>query len=169
MVTLTSPANGAAFTAPATINLAATVTANGNTITKVQFYSNATNLIGEDAVPPYAFVWPNASAGSYSVLARVVCNDSSTADSASASLTVTNPPPVPPLLSSFGALSNGTFSLEGTAAVGQTCILLGASNLTTPMTWSYLATNAADLSGAFSLSDPQATNYARRFYRIWTP
>jgi hypothetical protein len=169
VITLTSPGNGASFTAPATINLAASVTINGNTINKVQFYSNTTNLLGEDTAPPYLWAWPNVAGGSYSVLARVVYNGSSTLDSASAGLTVTNPPPVPPLISSFGALSNGTFSLSGTAAVGQTCILLAGSNLAPPMVWSPIATNTADLSGAFSLSDPQATNYRRRFYRVWTP
>ena len=47
-IALTSPANNAAFTAPATISLAANVTANGHAITKVQFYSGTT-LLGEDA------------------------------------------------------------------------------------------------------------------------
>ncbi len=36
-IALTSPANNAVFTAPATINLAASVTANGHSITRVQF------------------------------------------------------------------------------------------------------------------------------------
>lgn len=166
VVTLTSPTSGAAFAAPATITLTATVTTNGNTINKVQFYSNATNLIGEDATPPYAFVWPNVSAGSYSVLARVVYNGSSTADSTAASVAVTNPPPV---ISSFGVVSNGGFSLGGIGGAGQTYVLLTASNLAPPMVWTPVATNTADINGAFSFSDLQATNYQQRFYRIRTP
>jgi hypothetical protein len=79
------------------------------------------------------------------------------------------PPPVPPLISSFGGLSDGSFSLGGTGAVGQICILLGASNLASPMAWTPIATNTADINGAFSLSDPEATNFQQRFYRIWTP
>ena len=43
-IALTAPVNGASYTAPATINLAASVTANGHTITKVQFYNGATLL-----------------------------------------------------------------------------------------------------------------------------
>ena len=38
-IALTSPANGSAYVAPATISLAASVTANGHTITQVQFYN----------------------------------------------------------------------------------------------------------------------------------
>jgi hypothetical protein len=166
VVTLTSPANGAAFAAPASINLAANVTTNGNVINKVQFYSNATNLISEDAVPPYAVVWPNVAAGSYSMLARVVYNGSSTADSTAASVTVTNPPPV---ISSFGTLSNGSFALGGIGGAGQSYVLLTASNLALPIVWTPLATNTADVNGAFSFSDLQATNYQQRFYRIRTP
>ena len=166
VVTLTSPANGAAFTAPANINLAATVTTNGNTINKVQFYSNTTNLLGEDALPPYVSVWPGVAAGSYSVLARVVYNGSSTADSTAASVTVTNPPPV---ISSVGVYSNGSFSLGGIGGANQTYVLLTASNLAPPIVWAPIATNSADSNGAFTFSDLEAMNYAQRFYRIRTP
>ena len=166
VVTLTSPADGAAFAAPATLNLAANVTTNGNAINKVQFYSNATNLLSEDVVPPYAVVWPNVAAGSYSVLARVVYNGSNTADSTAASVTVTNPPPV---VTSFGTLSNGSFAMGGTGAANQTYVLLTASNLALSMVWTPIATNTADVNGAFSFSDFQATNYQQRFYRIRTP
>src|SRR5262249_16422335 len=38
-VTLTSPVNGASYQTPATLNLAASVNANGHTITAVQFYN----------------------------------------------------------------------------------------------------------------------------------
>src|SRR5206468_10135999 len=45
-VALTSPASGASYTATATINLAASVTANGHSISKVQFY-NGSAMLGE--------------------------------------------------------------------------------------------------------------------------
>ena len=40
-IVLNSPVSGASYTAPATIGLAATVTANGHTITQVQFYNGS--------------------------------------------------------------------------------------------------------------------------------
>jgi sulfur relay (sulfurtransferase) complex TusBCD TusD component (DsrE family) len=70
-ITLTAPANGASYAAPATIDLAASVNANGNTISKVQFYQGAT-LLGEDTSAPYTFTWSNVNVGAYSLSARAV-------------------------------------------------------------------------------------------------
>ena len=55
-VTLTQPANGARFTPPATVNLAATASDSDGTVTKVEFFSGAAKL-GEDATAPYGFTW----------------------------------------------------------------------------------------------------------------
>src|SRR5439155_15004700 len=92
IVALTSPANGSTFTAPATINLAASVTPNSHTITKVQFY-NGTTLLGEDTTAPYAFAWSSAAAGGYTLTARAVYDAGSTVNSAAANITVANPLP----------------------------------------------------------------------------
>src|SRR6185295_15352301 len=81
VVALTAPASGAFFTAPATINLAASVTPNGHTITKVQFY-NGTTLLGEDTTAPYAFGWTSVAAGSYTLTARAVYDAGSTVTTA---------------------------------------------------------------------------------------
>ena len=70
-IVLTSPANGATFTAPATINLDANVTANGHSLSRVQFY-NGTALLGESTTAPYAFTWSSVSVGSYGLTARLV-------------------------------------------------------------------------------------------------
>ena len=71
LVTLTSPIAGNTFTAPATINFAATVTPNGHTINKVRFY-NAVTLLAESLSPPYTFAWTNVSPGTYTVTAQAV-------------------------------------------------------------------------------------------------
>jgi len=89
-VTLTSPANGASFTAPATINLAASVTANGHTITQVQFY-NGSSLLGVSASAPYSFALGNVSAGSYALSAKAVYDSGSSVASSSANVTVSAP------------------------------------------------------------------------------
>jgi hypothetical protein len=86
-ITLTTPTNGMIYYAPASIPFAATVTPNGHSIVKVQFY-NGGALLGEDSASPYAFSWTNVAAGSYSVFARVVYDGTNTWDSANASLTV---------------------------------------------------------------------------------
>ena len=53
-IALTAPANDADYAAPAAINLAAGVTANGHTITAVQFY-NGTNLLRRRHFRPLHF------------------------------------------------------------------------------------------------------------------
>ena len=87
-VALTSPANGSSYSAPASIDLAATVVANGHTITKVQFY-NGTTLLTEDATAPYSYTWTNVSVGSYSLTARAVYDAGASVDSSAVNVTVT--------------------------------------------------------------------------------
>jgi hypothetical protein len=87
-IVLAAPANGASYTAPANINLAANVTANGHTITKVQFY-NGTALLGEVPAAPYNLAWNNVSAGSYSLSARAVYDGGSTVSSSPGNVGVT--------------------------------------------------------------------------------
>ena len=86
-IALTSPANGAVYSAPATIPLSATVTANGHTLNKVGFY-NGTTLLVEDTTPPYSGTWSNVAVGSYTVTARVTYDGSNTLASAAANCTV---------------------------------------------------------------------------------
>jgi len=69
-VALTSPSNGSTFTAPATVGLAATATAPGSTVSKVEFYRGGTTLLGTDTSSPYTFNWTNVAAGTYSLTAR---------------------------------------------------------------------------------------------------
>jgi hypothetical protein len=67
-VALTSPTDGASFTAPATVSLAATAS-DADGIAKVEFFTG-TIKIGEDVTSPYAFSWSGVQAGSYSLAAR---------------------------------------------------------------------------------------------------
>jgi len=92
-ITLTSPADRAGFTAPASIRLAAMVTTNGHAITKVQFY-NGTNLLNEDPAPPYAYTWSGVGNGHYSLKARLIYDSGTSLDSLAANVTVaaTGPP-----------------------------------------------------------------------------
>src|SRR5437763_15546846 len=68
-VSMTAPANGSSYVAPATINLGANATDADGSITKVEFFAGAT-LIGSVTTPPYAVTWSNAAAGNYSLTAK---------------------------------------------------------------------------------------------------
>jgi len=87
-IVLISPASGTAYTAPATIALAASVTPNGHTITKVQFYSGTT-LLGASTTAPYSFSWGNVGAGSYNLSASAVYDAGSGVASSSVAVLVT--------------------------------------------------------------------------------
>ncbi|GIH02623.1 hypothetical protein Rhe02_06900 [Rhizocola hellebori] len=72
-VTLTSPGAGQLFTAPATVNFAATAGDPDGTVARVEFLNGST-VVGSDTSSPYTFAWMNVAAGTYSVSARAVDN-----------------------------------------------------------------------------------------------
>jgi hypothetical protein len=83
---LTSPATGATFTAPATINLTASASDPEGQLTRVEFFSGTT-LLNTDTTAPYAFTWSNVAAGTYSL--RAVAYDTAGASGSSATVSVT--------------------------------------------------------------------------------
>jgi hypothetical protein len=93
-IVLSSPNDGSTYTAPANLSLAATVTPNGHTINKVQFYYGSTLLV-EDTAAPYTYVWNNVGAGSYALRAQMVYDSTNTMMSTAANVTVATPSPGP--------------------------------------------------------------------------
>ena len=89
-VSLTAPANGATFTAPATITVSANASDSDGTIAKVDFFAGTT-LIGTDTTSPYSINWSNVGAGTYSLTAVATDNGAATRTSAAVSVTVNNP------------------------------------------------------------------------------
>lgn len=90
LVTLAAPTNNASLIGFPVISLSANVATNGNIIDGLQFYYDATNLIGQVTNSPYGCSWTNPDTGSYSVFARVLYNGGSVADSDTAGITVIN-------------------------------------------------------------------------------
>ncbi|MDB5257377.1 MAG: large protein [Chitinophagaceae bacterium] len=86
-VSITSPANGASFTAPASITINANATDADGTVSKVDFY-NGTTLLGTDNSSPYSFSWTNVAAGSYTITAKATDNLNATTTSSSVTVTV---------------------------------------------------------------------------------
>jgi predicted phage tail protein len=86
-VSLSAPANGATFTAPASITVSATASDSDGTIARVDFYQGPT-LIGTDTTSPYSITWSNVPAGSYTLTARAVDNSGGTTASTARTVTV---------------------------------------------------------------------------------
>src|SRR5713101_1535793 len=87
-VSITSPASGASFTAPATIPITASASETGGTISKVEFFNGAT-LLGTVTTSPYTFNWTGVPAGTYSLTAEAFDASNVTATSSAVSVTVT--------------------------------------------------------------------------------
>jgi regulation of enolase protein 1 (concanavalin A-like superfamily) len=94
-VALTAPANGAAFTALATVNLQASASDADGTIARVEFYRGST-LIATDTTSPYTASWPNAAAGSYALTARAYDNNGASRTSTAINISIGSSANQPP-------------------------------------------------------------------------
>ncbi|MDQ3704589.1 MAG: Ig-like domain-containing protein, partial [Chloroflexota bacterium] len=112
-VSITSPANGATFTAPANITVSANATDSDGTVSKVDFYAGAT-LIGTDTTAPYSIVWSNVAAGSYSLTAKATDNENATRTSSAVTITVSAATPPAPTGLAASAASSSQINLSWT-------------------------------------------------------
>lgn len=87
-VTLTAPANGASFNAPASITISATASDPENQLSRVDFYNGST-LLGSDTTAPYTFAWSNVPAGTYALSAVARDSGGSSTQSVPVNVTVT--------------------------------------------------------------------------------
>ncbi len=111
VVSLTSPANGATFTAPATVTMAATASDPDGSIARVEFLVNG-SVAGTDTSAPYSYTVTLSTAGTYTLAARAVDNQGAATTSAAVTITLNapadpppgggTPPPVPNLLTNGG-------------------------------------------------------------------
>ncbi len=92
-VAITSPADGAVVTAPATITLQANASDADGSISKVEFFQGEVK-IGEDSTVPYSVNWSGAQSGTYLITARATDNLGMKVDSIPVWITVNNPPSV---------------------------------------------------------------------------
>jgi regulation of enolase protein 1 (concanavalin A-like superfamily) len=137
-VALTSPANGATFTAPASIGLTASASDPENRLARVEFYGNGT-LLGTDTSSPYSFTWSSVPAGSYTLTARVFDSDSGQATSSAITITVNAAQPSPPRVVVFTASTDhdsnvASYLLEvfASGADPQTASSIASSDLGKP-------------------------------------
>jgi photosystem II stability/assembly factor-like uncharacterized protein len=114
-IVITAPANNAAFTAPATVNITTTPTDPDGTISKVEFY-NGTVLLGTVTSAPFNYSWTNVAAGAYTIIAKAYDN-SGAAASASVSINVTTPANVNPAISITAPANNAVFTAPAAVTI----------------------------------------------------
>lgn len=93
-VRITSPTEGAAFSAPAQVLIRADASDADGSVTQVAFYEGAA-LLGTDGEAPYELTWGPVPAGSYSLTAKATDDSGATAVSASVSIQVRDPSHAP--------------------------------------------------------------------------
>ena len=150
-IELTSPANGAIWKAPATINLTATVTTGGQTIKQVEFYSGA-GLLGVATEAPYTLSWDKVGAGNYAVRAVAVFQSGSTLSSAVASVAVVanQPPPEMTFAADSGITAAPLVANGGTLAQAiETSVTNGGLAL-----YTFYITNAGNYTVSAVVSAP---------------
>jgi hypothetical protein len=153
-ISITSPTNGATFSAPANVSIATTT--GGGTVTNVSFFAG-TNALGSATSAPFALQAANLAAGAYALTA-VASAGGVSATSAVVNITAVIPLPVSVTTS---AISNGQFTFSYTANPGLRYVIEDSLDLST---WLPLATNVAS-SNPSAFSDAVNTN-ALRFYRV---
>ena len=115
-VSLTSPAAGSTFTAPASITVAATASDSDGTVTRVDFYRGST-MIGSDTSSPYGYTWTNVAAGSYQLTAVARDDDGATRTSAAANITVSTVPNQLPTVSITNPIAGQSFTAPASLTI----------------------------------------------------
>jgi Carbohydrate binding module (family 6)/Bacterial Ig domain len=87
---ISSPADGATYTSPASMTIHAVASDGDGTITRVDFYASGTP-IGSDTSSPYNFNWAGVAPGTYSLTALARDDDGALATSAPVTIMVTDP------------------------------------------------------------------------------
>ncbi len=103
-VSITSPANGAAFIVGTIINIEATASDSDGTIVKVEFFDGAVK-IGEDVSAPYTQTVNGLAVGDHQLIAVARDNSGATTQSAPVTITINNIPNAhPPVAVNDGPL-----------------------------------------------------------------
>ena len=124
-VSITAPADGAIYTSPASIAIAATASDTDGTIAKVEFFAGTT-LLGTDTSAPYQLTWSSVPAGAYALTAVATDNDGDATTSSAVDVTVNSAGGLPSGWSNgdIGAVgaagsstyAGGTFTVTGAGA-----------------------------------------------------
>ena len=116
---LTSPANGATFTAPAAVTIAATASDPDGTVARVDFFAGTTQ-IGSDTTSPYGMTWSNVPAGTYSLTSVAVDNRGKSGTSTTRTISVTAAGNQPPTAALSAPANGATYTAPATVTMTAT-------------------------------------------------
>ena len=155
-VTISNPAAGTVFAAPANVRLVANATVSSGSVTNVAFFAN-NNPLGSVTNAPFSVTATNLGAGAYA-LAAVATAAGVTATSSVVNITVVAPVAI---LSSSPGVINNQFTFAYSANPGLSYIVQNSSNL---VDWVSVRTNIA-VSNQEHYSESFNPN-GSRYYRV---
>jgi plastocyanin len=156
-ISITNPPDGATFSAPASLTLAATASDSDGSVTNVEFFQGASSL-GNVAAPPYSVSVNNLAAADYAFSAVAADNSGLKATNAVLIHVVT---PVSIVISGPVFLPPSDFHFNYTVNVGLSYIVQQSADL---INWTTINTNKATVNPVF-FDDPNAT-VDPGFYRV---
>lgn len=113
-VSMTSPADGAYFIAPATIIVTANASVDGGSLSRVEFYQGAT-LLSTVTGGPYLYLWTDVPTGTYTLTARATSTAGLVSTSEPVTVRVLAAPTITMVRLSNGAVINDdTLTVTGT-------------------------------------------------------
>ena len=154
VVNLSSPASGAVFSAPATINMTATASDPENQLARVEFLSGTT-VLATDTTAPFAWSWGNVAAGTYVLTAKAYDSAGAVTTSAAATVSVSATTGLPRLVSFTASADHATnvtrylFQVFAGGANPATAVPIASSDLGKP-TPDSTKTITVDRSALFS-------------------
>ena len=118
-VSITSPASGSTFAAPASITVTAAASDTDGAVTKVDFY-RGTQWIGSDTTNSYSATLTGVGAGTYQFIAVATDSDGVTSTSSPVSVTVGGTTNQPPTVSLTSPAASSTFTAPATITLAAT-------------------------------------------------
>jgi Big-like domain-containing protein len=161
-VTLTAPAAGATFTAPASVTISANALDADGTITLVEFFAGG-SLIGTRTAGPYSIVWNNVPAGTYAITGRAF--DSAGASTTTTVLTVQVAPSAPSGTDEVVLYASRAPVIAGNWIMTADASAAGGSRLQNPDAGAAKVTQA--LAAPANYFDLTFTADAGKPYRLW--
>ncbi len=157
-VSLTTPAAGAVFHAPASVLVSASAIDSDGSVARVEFFAGG-GKIGEALGAPYAITWSGATPGPYALTAVVTDSSGATATLAPVSVLLNAPPVValtaPADNAQFAAPASITLTASASdpeGVIAQVEFFRGGTSLGADLTSPYSMTWSGAASGAYTLT-----------------
>jgi regulation of enolase protein 1 (concanavalin A-like superfamily) len=161
-VSISSPASGASFTAPANIAIQAATSDSDGRVTRVEFY-RGTTLIGSDSTSPYSVTWTGAPVGTYTLTAKAFDEDGGSRTSSGVSVSVRSAQNQLPTVSITSPSTGATFTAPASVTINATAsdadgtvagvdFYVGSQLFATDTTSPYSASWTNVAAGSYSLT-----------------